>query len=113
MADFYTKWVDRKVAIQANWLRITQNPSTTLYPRTGSVVLLKNHKMLADGAYLVTAVIEYEPPFTKDKEGRDVRITLLSADYHPYVDMNGVKVLEAAIRIEPPNLELIHYDKEL
>ena len=63
------------IAIERKWLRITYNPKVDGYPKVGTVIELRDHRMLSDGKYLVTGVTEYEPGVC---DGRDIRLDLLS-----------------------------------
>jgi len=69
---------DMEYALNEKWLRIAQNPVAEKYPKTGEMIELKNHNLLLDGEYLVSMVEEFEPPYSKDEDGRDIRISLVS-----------------------------------
>lgn len=89
-------------AIQDEWLRVTQNPTTQeQYPRSGDIVTLRGHHYLPDGKYLVTMVEEFEPPFVKDANGRDIRISVVGMLRHPsdtIRGLNGERLLKAIIK---------------
>jgi len=63
------------IALELRWLRITYNPKVDGYPRPGTVIELRGHKMLSDDEYLVTGVMEYEPGVCAPN--RDIRLDLL------------------------------------
>lgn len=85
-------------ALQDKWLRVTQNPVAEKYPKTGDLIQLKDHPMLAEGEYRVLMVTEFEPPYHPDEDGRDIRLTLLKTSddsWNRRIDMNGVTVRKA------------------
>lgn len=86
----------QKIALQDQWLRITENPDVAEYPKTGNIIELKNHNLIPDGIYFITFVKEYEPPYTPDIDGRDIRIDLINKDTNRvYKGMNGVNILKS------------------
>lgn len=84
----------QEILLQDQWLRITENPKVTKYPKIGDVIEIKNHCLMPNGTYFVTFVKEYEPPYIQDLNGRDIRIDLLNKDTHrKYKTMNGKNIL--------------------
>lgn len=63
--------------LQDKWLRITQNPVAPAYPKVGQTITIKGHGLIKDGSYIVKQVEEFEPGCHHDKDGRDIRISLL------------------------------------
>ena len=87
-------------ALQDEWLRMTQNPTNSFpYPKTGEFIGIRNHPLLSPGKYLVMMVTEYEPPYHKDSDGRDIRITLLEDKTGMrHSEMNGQNILKAIVK---------------
>lgn len=83
-----------RVALMTKWLRVTNNPTAPKYPKTGDIVTVKSDYsfFLKKGEeWIVQQVIEYEPAYHKDEDGRDIRITFVG---HPHQELNGVRVRE-------------------
>ena len=97
------KWCGKDVDIQKRWVRITQNPKTyNTYPGAGDVIKLAGHRYLPNGEYLVTSVVEYEPPYTRDDDGRDIRISLFPDISNPVFRVEtlgwcGEEILKAMV----------------
>src|SRR5438270_3412528 len=67
-----------RVALMTKWLRITNNPVAPKYPKTGDIVTIKSDYSLfltKGEQWIVEEVIEYEPAYNPDEDGRDIRIT--------------------------------------
>jgi len=96
----------KEYVLNEEWLRITENPIADKYPKTGEMIELENHNILPDAEYLVAKVEEFEPPWYKDEDGRDIRVSLFSRFMEgPYPKtrpnserfgaMNGVNIRKA------------------
>lgn len=85
------------IEIMDKWIRETLNPYAPKYPRSGDFIRLKGHKLLLDGEYLVTGINEFEPPFHKDEDGRDIRVALTNGEIEKR-EMNGVQIRKAMER---------------
>ena len=97
------KWCGKDVDIQKRWVRITQNPKSYTYPAAGDVIKLAGHRYLPNGEYLVTSVVEYEPPYTREDDGRDIRVSLLPDISNPAFRVgtqgwNGQSILKAMVK---------------
>ena len=78
---------------------MTQNPENHCYPKTGDFIGINRHSLLPAGKYLVMMVTEYEPPYHKDSDWRDIRITLLEDKTGKrYSEMNGQNILKAIVK---------------
>lgn len=66
----------QRVVLMDKYLRRTMNPEAPRYPKTGDFIELKGYPLTIDGSYLVTMVEEFEPPVTRDADGRDIRISV-------------------------------------
>lgn len=86
------------VILQSEWSRTTQNPhDCDMYPKTGQTVHLHAHNLLPDGDYLVTMVEEFEPAFWKDRNGRDIRISVLPIVSGVGRNLNGESFIKAMV----------------
>lgn len=70
--------------LQDKWLRITHNPVTDIYPKTGDEIEVLGHRAIPNGKHIVESVTEFEPGVCRDEDGRDVRISILGSgrDFH-------------------------------
>jgi len=75
------KMAGTNIAIQNQWLRTTQNPVASRYPKSGQFIKMSGHGFISDGWYLVVMVVEYEPAFIEDEDGRDIRLRILSGGF--------------------------------
>ena len=83
-----------KFMLTTKWLRHTQNPIAPKYPKTGDVIILKKDYsffLVAGKPYTVSMVEEYEPAYTKDEDGRDIRLSFLECDHKM---LNGKAIIE-------------------
>ena len=90
-----------KVALSTTWLRVTQNPvCPDRYPKTGQTVILKGHKLLPDDQYLILMVEEFEPAYFRDRDGRDIRISVYPRSNGIGYGLNGENFVTAMIEGE-------------
>jgi hypothetical protein len=82
--------------VQNKWLRETDNPIAPKYPKTGDKITLKDHALVKDGTYTVSMVTEWEPPYDKDEDGRDIRISFCE---HSFRELNGVNIRKAMVKL--------------
>ncbi len=96
------KWV-----LQDKWLRITQNPVTDLYPKTGDTIEVLEHSIISDGSHIVESVTEFEPGICRDDDGRDIRVSILGVGR----DFHGPSVLVAMEKARGERVQALSEEK--
>lgn len=97
MTEETVRWHNMRFALQTKWIRETQNPVVSGYPKPGDIITLRNHRLMSDGEYLVLSVIEWEPAYTPGHNGRDIRLSIVDDHGISYRELNGQNILDAIV----------------
>ena len=91
------RWAGRDWKLSRKRISIIDNPIAPRFPTVGKVIELRGHLHLSDGGYLVTRVKEYDPPFPHHtgKDGRDIRINVVSEAGEESPGLAGENILKA------------------
>lgn len=80
--------------LMTDWLRTTLNPVAPNYPKIGDVIKLKRDYsffLKANTPYTVEIVEEFEPAYSPDQDGRDIRISFVEVQHKL---LNGKQIKE-------------------